>query len=150
MTGIAEGTYVLVADGGKALLLENVGDAAYPHLQVARKDERENPPTREQAANRPGRMYDQAGPQRSAFEDTDWHHLAKERFADDLADMLYKRVHAGRIERLILVAAPMILGELRSKLHKEVSDIVVAEVDKTLTNHPLDEIERIVRDSLAS
>ncbi len=149
MAKLSEGTFVLVADGEKALLLENIGDAAHPHLQVARKKTQDNPPNREQAANRPGRFNDGPSVHRSAVDDTDWHQLAKERFADDLAEMLYSRVHDGRIERLVLVAGPMILGELRGKLHKEVADIVVAEIDKTLTNHPLDEVEKIVTGEMA-
>lgn len=148
MTALTEGTYVLIADGEKALLLENVGDADYPHLRVARKEVQENPATREQGASPPGRFNDGPNVHRSAVEETDWHRLAKERFADDLAEMLYKRVHAGRIDRLVLVAAPMVLGALRGKLHKEVAGRVVAEIDKTLTNHPIDEVEKLVAEAV--
>ena len=49
---------------------------------------------------------------------------------------------------IVLVASPMILGELRDKLHQEVTKRVVAEVDKTLTNHPVDEIEKILQSEL--
>jgi protein required for attachment to host cells len=149
MTGLTEGTYVLIADGEKALLLRNVGEADFPHLQVARKEVQENPATREQGASPPGRFNDGPSVHRSAVEETDWHRLAKERFADDLSDMLYKRVHSGRIDRLVLVASPMVLGALRNKLHKAVSEVVVAEIDKTLTNHPMDEIEKLVISALA-
>ena len=44
--------------------------------------------------------------QRSAMEDTDWHELEKERFADDLAELLYKRGHNGGFDKIVLVAAP--------------------------------------------
>ncbi|WP_414717991.1 host attachment protein [Thioclava sp. UBA3469] len=54
------------------------------------------------------------------------------------------------MERLVIVAAPRVLGEIRSALHKEVSDVVVAEIDKTLTNHPRDEIEKLVKEELAT
>lgn len=138
---ITTGTHVLVADGEKALLLENVGDTRDLNLQVARKEEHENPATHDQGSDRPGRFNDGPSVQRSAVGDTDWHRLEKERFADDLAEMLYARVHAGKIERLVLVAAPQVLGEIRDKLHKEVRDVVVGEVPKTLTNHPVDKIE---------
>jgi protein required for attachment to host cells len=141
-------TWVLVADGEKALFLVNEGDAEYPVLRVRREEHQDNPPTGEQAANRPGRTFQSDGPGRSAYEDTDWHELAKERFADHLAEMLYERAHRGAFKRIVLVASPGVLGELRSKLHKEVADRVVGEVPKTLTNHPLDEIEKVLKAEL--
>lgn len=145
--GLTEGTHVLIADGEKALLLENIGDAAHPHLRVARKARQEEPP---EPADRPGRFNDGPSVHRSAVEETDWHRLAKERFAEDLAGMLLGRVRAGRIGRLVLVAPPPVLGALRARLHGEVAGIVAAEIGKTLTNHPLDEVERIVAQSLAA
>ena len=96
MTKLSQDTWVLIADGEKALFLQNHTDGKDPYLQVVRKEEQENPPTREQAANRPGRMSDGPSGHRSAFDDTDWHELEKERFAKDLADILYKLAHKGR------------------------------------------------------
>lgn len=141
---LTRGTWVLVADGEKALLLENTGDADVPLLEVRREDHRDNPPTREQGTDRPGRYNDGPSVQRSAVDDTDWHRLEKERFAKDLAGMLYRRAHADRFERLILVAAPRVLGALRREIHKEVADRVVAEAALDLTGHPVDEIARRV------
>lgn len=134
---------ILVLDGEKALFLRNEGDAEYPNFVVENKREQDNPPNREQAANVPGRMFDGTG-HKSAVQDTDWHELAKDRFAQDIADILYKRVHAGKIEKLVLVADPHSLGAIRPELHKEVNDILIGEVDKDITNHPLDKIEKIV------
>ncbi len=143
MAELRTGTWVLVADGEKALILENHGDAEFPNLQVRRKEEHDNPKTIDQAANRPGRMADSQG-NKSAFDDTDWHELAKERFAHDLADLLYERAHKGMFEHLVIVAGPNVLGELRKTMHKEVADKVVAEVPKTLTGQPLDVLEKSV------
>ncbi len=144
---LTHGTWVLVADGEKALFLRNVTDAEDPHLEVFREEEQDNPPTHEQGTDRPGRFNDGPSVHRSAVDDTDWHWLEKERFAADLADILYKLAHKGRFERLILCAAPKILGELRKELHKVVIDKVVAEADLTLTNHPVDEIAKRVADA---
>ena len=138
---------MLVADGEKALILENHGDAEFPNLQVRRKEEHDNPKTIDQAANRPGRMADSQG-NKSAFQDTDWHELEKDRFARDLADLLYERAHKKLFERLVIVAAPSVLGELRKTMHKEVADRVVAEVPKTLTGQPLDAIEKNVAEAV--
>lgn len=149
MTKLTKGTWVLVADGEKALFLRNDLDEQNPDLNVVRLEHQENPPTHEQADNRRGRVHESAGSGRSAYEDTDWHRLAKDRFADDLAGILYSLAHRGAFERIVLVAPPRVLGELREKMHKEVSDRVVAELHKTLTNHPLDRIETMLRDELA-
>jgi len=148
MSVLTQGTWVLVADGEKALFLRNDLDAENPDLNVVRIEQQENPSDREQSANRPGRVADNGPGQKSAPDDTDWHQLAKDRFADDLADILYKQAHKGAFDRIVLVAPPATLGELRSKLHKEVQDKLVAEIDKTLTNHPIDKIERLLHEAL--
>lgn len=136
--------WVVVADGEKALFLRNEGDADYPNLQVFREMEQDNPPTREQGTDRPGRVHESAGPGRSSVEPTDWQQLGKERFAKEIADRLYKYAHANRFEKLVIVAPPKVLGEMRDALHQEVLDRVVSEVPKTLTNHSIDKIENLL------
>lgn len=117
MTKLKNGTWVLIADGEKALFLENRTDGEDPFLEVFREEQQENPPNRAQAANRPGRFNDGPSVHRSAVDDTDWHQLAKDRFAAELADILYKKVHAGAFDDIVLVAPPGTLGELRTQLH---------------------------------
>jgi len=138
---IRNDTLVLIADGEKALFLRNEGDEKYPDLRVEAEREQDNPPNREQAANRRGRMFDGTG-HKSAVDDTDWHQLAKDRFARELAEMLYKRAHRGDFDRLVVIADPSTLGELRPQLHQEVTDRIIGEIDKDLTNHPIGDIER--------
>lgn len=146
---IDTGTWIVIADSEKALFLENEGDARDYNFRVRRIEEHENPPDREQGTDAPGRRSD--GPQGhySAMDETDWHRLEKARFAHDLSDLLYEAAHRGRFDRLVLVAAPQVLGEMRRHLHKEVQARLIGEIPKTLTNHPLDEVERIVRDDFA-
>lgn len=141
-------TLIVVADSEKVLFLRNLTDIEDPNFEVQGKEEQENPSDLEQSANRPGRMNDSGPGQKSAFDDTDWHELAKERFAKDLADMLYERAHKGQFEKLVIVASPQVLGVLRDELHKEVADKLVADIPKTLTNHPIEEIEDIIRKEL--
>ena len=148
MAILTNGTWVLIADGEKALFLRNELDAQNPNLEVVRKQAQDNPASREQGAHKPGRMDDTGAGQRSAMEDTDWHELAKARFADDLADKLYEMGHQGQFERIVLVAPSRVLGELRDKLHKEVREKVAAELAKDLTNHPLDKVEKLLKSEL--
>ena len=148
MAVLTNGTWVLIADGEKALFLRNRVDAIAPTLDVVRKNENDNPSNMAQATDRPGRKHDSGVGQRSAMEDTDWHRLSKERFAHELADILYTYAHRGAFDRIVLVAAPHVLGDLRDHLHKEVRDRVVAEVAKDLTHHPLDKVETMLKAEL--
>ncbi|MER9330134.1 host attachment family protein [Mesorhizobium sp. M0152] len=142
---LKHGIWIMVADGEKALFLKNVGDSKFPNLEVVREMEQDNPPTREQGSDSPGRYNDGVSPHRSSVEDTDWHRLGKERFADEIADQLYKLAHGGEFNEIILVAPPMVLGTMRKKLHKEVEDKVAAEIPKTLTNHAIPDIEALLQ-----
>ncbi|MBR9838513.1 host attachment family protein [Salipiger thiooxidans] len=148
MTELKQDTWVVVTDSEKALFLRNLTDHENPNLDLFDAEAQENPSDREQGANRPGRMNDGGMGQRSALDDTDWHELQKERFAADLAEKLYAEAHRGAFERLVLVASPKVLGDLRAALHKEVADKIVAEIPKTLTNHPVAEIEALVKKEL--
>ncbi len=53
--------------------------------------------------------------------------------------------HRGDFEEIVLVAPPPVLGDMRKKLHKEVSDRVRGELAKTLTNHSMADIETILQ-----
>jgi protein required for attachment to host cells len=139
------GLWVVVADGEKALFLRNDGDAKFPDFRVVEDMAQDNPATREQGSERPGRRSDGPSPHNSAFAETDWHWLSKERFADEIAERLYKLVHEGHVEHLVLVAPPQSLGEIRKKLHKEVAATVRAELAKTLTNQPVWDIESMLK-----
>lgn len=136
--------WLVIADGEKALFLRNDGDEKFPNLTVFREMEQDNPATRDQAADRPGRLNDAGGQHRSAVQETDWHKIEKERFAKEVAERLYKQAHKGNFSEIILVAAPHVLGDLRKQLHKEVEDKVIAEIPKDLTKHPVHEIEKLI------
>jgi protein required for attachment to host cells len=144
-TPVSHDSLILVGDGQKALFLRNRGNAQRIDLVVERIFEQDNPPTREQGTDRPGRsIASPPGVARSAMEEVDWHHIAKERFASELAEALYRHALANRFEKLIVIAPPKILGNLRKAFHAEVADRVVAEIPKVLTSHPISEIEKLV------
>jgi protein required for attachment to host cells len=78
------------------------------------------------------------------MEETDWHHIGEERFAGELAEALYRYAHADLFDKLVIIAPPKVLGNLRKALHAEVTARIAAEIPKELTSHPVAEIERIV------
>ena len=139
---VPAGALVLVGDGRKALFLRNTGTPRHVDLVTERVLEQSNPPTRAQGTDKPGRYLGPDGASRSAMEETDWHQLAEERFAEEIAEALYRRVHTQGFENLVIVAPPKVLGNLRAAFHKEVSARVIAELPKDLTRHPVREIAR--------
>ena len=141
---LKSGLWLMVADGEKALFLKNEGDTTYPNFEVVREIGQSNPPTREQGSDRPGRFNDGPSAHRSAVADTDWHKVGKMRFADEIAERLYTMAHRGDFKEILLIAPPLVLGELRKKLHQEVTEKVVGEIPKTLTNHAVFDIEKLL------
>ncbi|NBC34044.1 MAG: Host attachment protein [Alphaproteobacteria bacterium] len=151
-------TLFVIADGGKARFLVNDGPDDDLQLRPAAEFHNENPPTREQGTDKPGRIDDAGKPVggtdvsirgRSAMGETDWHQFEKERFAKEIAGHIDRSFVGGSAyERLVLVAPPQVLGDLRKELHKDSFAKVTVEVAKDLTNHRLDDIESRLSDSL--
>jgi protein required for attachment to host cells len=144
MSGLSidHGAWVMVGDGEKALFFRNEGDGLHPRLEVLDVLENDNPMTHQQGTDRPGRTHSSVGMRRSAMDETNWHKLEKHRFAKEIAEALYTAAHRGRYSKLVIAAPPMTMGDIRKALHKEVSEKVIAEISKDLTNMPKDEIER--------
>lgn len=78
------------------------------------------------------------------MEETDWHRLGEERFAAEIAAMLYRLAHANKYEALVIVAPPKVLGNLRKALHREVIERITAEIPKELTSHTVPDIQRLL------
>lgn len=139
---LANGSWVVVADGEKFLIFRNNGDESFLDLRVLREAEIENPPSRDQGSDRPGRRHGAAPGVRGAVADTDWHRLEKARFARTLAERLDAWAEAGRFDALVLVAEPRTLGALRPRIGPGVRARLTGELAKDLTGMPVDEIER--------
>lgn len=142
MTKLSHDGLVFVGDGRKALFLRNAGDEKYPDLRAEQVFAEENPPTHEQGTDRPGRGMESGGTHRhSTVEQTDWHHLEEHRFVARVAKALEDFVRRRQVPSIIVAAPPKTLAELRKAFHADVTAKIVAEVDKDLTKHSLDQIE---------
>jgi protein required for attachment to host cells len=144
MTNIAvhNGAWVLVGDGRRALFLENHGDPDLLDLRVIEARVEDNPATRDQGTDAPGRAFASRGGPRSSLETTDWHELEKEHFADRIAETINKAAESGEMKEVVLIAPPRVLGELRKHLSVKAQAKVKGEIDKDLTRHPISEIEK--------
>lgn len=135
---------VFVGDGRKALFLRNAGDEKFPNLTTEQVFVDDNPATRDQGTERPGRLFAGASAkdQRSAIEPTDWHEIEEHRFTRMVAEAFEKLVRERKVKAAIIAAPPRILASLRHALHNDVKARIVAEVDKDFTRHPVYEIEK--------
>jgi protein required for attachment to host cells len=142
---IRSGEWVVVCDGAKALVLENIGDAMFPNLKTVEVFEQKDLPTRALGTERPGRAMSSVGHGRSAYEQTDWHAQQEEAFLTQLAERLEAAVAAGKTKSLIVVAPPRALGVLRPAYPQALKDAVRAEIDKDLVKLPVYEFEKHLR-----
>jgi protein required for attachment to host cells len=139
---IRSGDWVVVADGAKALILENTGDGMHPNLKTREVHEQESAKTHEQGTDAPGRSVNSVGNRRSAMEQTDWHEQEEQRFLADLAKRLDAAVTAGETKSIVIVAPPRALGVLRQAYSNGLRGALKAEVDKDLIKMPVHEIEK--------
>ena len=149
---IPHDSYVLVADGAKMLFFRNQGDADKPNLTVVAAEQQPDRYDRDiktdQAGQKPG--VPGAGGGGSTAAETDFHKQAEDRFAAEAADRINRAALANEFERLIIVAPPKTLGELRKHYHKQVESRITAEIAKDLTGHPVDRIEAVLQNYEAS
>ncbi|MGE5540377.1 MAG: host attachment protein [Gemmatimonas sp.] len=126
--------WIVVADGAKAHIvrqprtgapLEAVPGADFVNPETGR--------TRELGTDKPGRSIDSMGGGRSSMENVDWHRYEKKRFAHGIAERLETAAETDAFHKLVLVAPPETLGEMRLKLGKHAKAKVCAEIAKDLT-----------------
>ncbi|MFK8253929.1 baeRF12 domain-containing protein [Ancylobacter terrae] len=139
---IEAGTWVVICDGRKALVLANRGDAMFPNLRTVEVHEQDNPRSSEQGSDAPGRVHASVGAARSAVETTDWHAEAERAFLRGVALRLEAALAAGETRHLIVVAPPHALGQLRTLYPRAVQAALAAEIDRDLVRLPIHEIER--------
>lgn len=139
---IPHNAYVIVGDGRKALFLRNEGTVTKLRLKTERVFRNDNPPTREQGSDHPGRSFQSVGNGRSSVEQTDWHEIGEQRFARTVADALEGLARDRDIAGFLIAAPPRTLAELRRLLDANVKGRIIAELDKDLTGHPVSEIEK--------
>ena len=118
-------TWVLVCDGRHARIFEVAGKGTVDFLGDYGS---ELLPSRDIAADRPGRTFDRAGPGRHAKEPRhDAHRQGKCKFLHEMADRLDRSCRSGDFSRLIVIAPPTALGDLRSAFSKRIQSALVQE-----------------------
>lgn len=131
MALIPSDTLVVVADGTGARLFRNSGDERALALHQVELRELMN--------------MDDDGPAGSMPHESSGQQIDEATFAKQLALALNDGALKHQYQYLVLAADPTTLGRMRPLLHKEVQARVIAEIPKTLTNAPIEEIERALR-----
>jgi protein required for attachment to host cells len=139
-----EVTWVVVADGSRARFFELTTDRR-KHRTLQEFDAMVAPEHRLREADltsdRAGRTFDSKGRGRHALEPP---HKARDQATDAFARRLAEHVEdariAGYIDKLVLIAAPRFLGQLRSRLSEKALALVVHSIDKELTTATCDEV----------
>lgn len=119
---------IAVVDGENFITYRNTGSGLNIQLQKEAETESEDRPSNS------GRSSSAGNPAEKQMEE--------DAFGKGVADKLNKMVLDGRIEKLIIIAAPRTLGELRRSYHVKLQEALVGEIDKTLTNASIEDIEQ--------
>lgn len=137
-----KGDWIVVCDGRKALILENIGDRKFPNLHTREVREHEVRSTHEQGTDAPGRVHPSVGTATSSVEQTDWHRESERAFLEQLAGHLDAAVASGHPTRLIVIAPPRALGILRQAFSPAVRGAVETEIAHDYVKLPVGEIEK--------
>lgn len=127
---LPQNTVVAIADGEKLSLFRNDGDAATVNL-TALPD-----PAIDSSKISSGARHS------SSSANPDDSQQDEDGFGAGVTDMLNKQVLEGKIKSLVIIAAPRTLGEMRKGYHKSLSDVLIGELDKDLTGHSVQDIEK--------
>ena len=128
MNKIPADAMVVVADGEGARVFRNVGT-----------DHKFSLKQQEQLTSQD---FDDDGPSGSAPPEQTFQQSDEATFAKHLANRLNHGALTNAYTHLVLVADPQTLGQMRPQLHKETLARMHGELAKTLTNSPVEDIER--------
>ena len=123
-----EKTWIVVADGARAFIYENAGPGKGLSLLAETSSEDARKPTSEQGTDRPGQNGNYNAVIQNAEEG-----IIKTEFVKGLSGLVNDAAGRGAFDKLILIAAPKALGDIRQNLGAKARDKVVHEMNKDLT-----------------
>ena len=134
-------TWVLVADGHRARVFVNEGPGTGLKPALEQEFIHMLPPDRDLAADKAGSARSGGGDSHHTLDHhEDLHRHEKAVFARELARHLDGYLKDKRFERLVVVAPPRTLGELRADFSKAVAATVDGELAKDLTHATLPDL----------
>jgi protein required for attachment to host cells len=136
-------TWVLLANGAQARVLENTGPGK-GLKQVDGLDWAIEPlQAQEIVSDRSGSKGNPGGYGRGGIEPkTDPVEYRETEFLKSVAASLDRHHQNGAFDRLVIAAAPIALGDIRKVISPAVKKLVVAELNKDLTNLPTAQLDQ--------
>lgn len=128
-------TWILLADAQTVRIAvnEGPGKGIYGHNVAGLA-----PPPVTALSDAPGMTNAAVGPNRGSISDPDLKGQAEAVFAQSIVAYLDKALQDAAFDRLVLVAAPAMLGLLRQKLSAPLQAVLLADLAKDLTHVTLD------------
>lgn len=136
-----KGTIIVVADSTRARIftadsahspLNEIETMAHPEGRMHEQD---------MVSDMPGKDSGKGGGGDHAYQEKiepKKHEMIE--FAKRIADYLDDARNTNKLNKLLIVAAPALLGELRNHLSSETNDKIVFELDKNLAHHSVEDI----------
>jgi protein required for attachment to host cells len=138
--------WALVADGGQARFLKLQRVPREITLLWTLESESRHQPSRELVSDASGRAFHAKGPSAHARQPrADAHDQAEKQFAALLVDKLGSAAQRGDFDRLLLVADPRTLGNLRQAIDPGLAARIMQEEAVDLTNSTLPDVEKNLR-----
>lgn len=142
-------TWLLIADGARGRILSVEGHGASRQFVEVEEFSGDHAANRDLLRDKPTRVYESQGEARHANEPkSDPHRELKRSFAEHIADAISAHLAKAAFDKLIVVAAPVTLGDLRAAFSDTVKARITAEIDKDLTKTPNTGIASIIGDAL--
>jgi protein required for attachment to host cells len=126
---IPHGTIIAIADGKTFELFRNDGDETSLKLSALA------PPDLDAHSKDSGKRH------RKSTANPDHHLLQEHAFSAAAVSWLNHEAIDGRIEKLVVIAAPRALGEMRRHYHPQLKAKLVGELAKELIGRPAANIE---------
>lgn len=120
-------TTIAVVDGENFNLYRNTNGSGISLTELRQHDS-------EDRLSDSGRSSSAANPAAKQMEE--------DAFGKGVTEKLNAMVLENRVEKLIIIAAPRSLGEMRRSYHSKLQDVLIGEIDKVLTNASIAEIEK--------
>lgn len=140
---IRNGSLIVAVDGSRMSIFRNIGEAFKPSLELVEEHQDPTPRSSELGTDRPGRSSQSTSPRKGAYEQTDLHQQAEDRFTRKAAERIDQIARDSKVG-LVLVAAPRALGVIRQNLKPETSRKLLAEIAKAFGPHESDSLTKML------
>lgn len=134
-------TWVLVADRGRARILAPDSNSnllveieGFVHTESRLREQ-------DTVTDGPGHFSGGGAARHAGEPEKDFKHDTAEKFAQELASHLEKKRQKKEFDKLAVVAPPLLLGVLRKKFPTNLTNSVVAEINKDLSQYTPEQVQ---------